>query len=301
MRKSKPNMAVVILLLICILLLGGIIALLSYTIKGGETDIIYKVLMYVGIALAVLVLFTLFAYLIASRKSGNSSGKKSKRDEDDEEEPAEPTRRPSKQAAKDSRKAKRPAKRPEPREEVLEESRPEPRQKERRPKNNLQTKRQAEVMPDVELSLDGDTVYNGSSASYIPSVDVAQAKAGRVQSLDEKFEQIGKMGKSQFVVYMAKLFGLKGYKVSLAPVTNNHGIDMTVEKMGVLIAVGCVQSNKLLGEADVRKVEEGKQFYGADRAMVVTNQYFDRAASAYGQAHDTSLVDRTVMAEDFMR
>lgn len=301
MRKGKPNMAVVFLLLICMLLLGCVVALLYYTMQGGENGIIYKILMYGGIGLAAVVLLTLFAYLAASRKNVKTSRRReapAHRERDDEASDEE-ERRPSKKAIKESRKEKRAEKRQEMRSKPREETE---RRAERRPERAVAPERkEPEVMPDAEVRLDEPTKYNGSTASYIPSQSAAQASAGRVQSIEEKFEQIGKMGKAQFVVYMAKLFGLKGYKVNLTPVANNHGVDMTVEKMGVTIAVGCVLSNKLLGEADVRRVEEGKHFYGTERAMVVTNQYFDRAASSYGKTQDTSLVDRNILAEDFMR
>jgi len=320
MKKGKTNLAVVFLLMICILLLGAVIALLYYSTRGADANIIYKVLLYAGIVLMVLIFATLFSYLNVSRKSGKVKKKKKAhapiREDEYEDDYEEEERRP----AKSSKKSKKDAKRARERRrqaEAAERTRQRPAQDERRsqpPREREESrqrpqraehapKRQAEVMPDAEVQLDNSTTYNGSTVSYMPSKEAyaKAASAGRVQSIDEKFEQIGKMGKAQFVVYMSKLFGLKGYQVEFTPVANNHGVDLTVEKMGVKIAVGCVLSNKILGEEDVRRVEQGKQYYGASRAMVVTNQYFDRAASAYGKSQTTSLVDRNVLAEDFMR
>ena len=36
---------------------------------------------------------------------------------------------------------------------------------------------------------------------------------GRRQSVEDKFDQIGKMSKTQFVVYVLKLLSLKGFTV----------------------------------------------------------------------------------------
>lgn len=282
-KKGKTNLAVVFLLMICIALLGVVIALLYYTTQGADASVIFKVLLYIGIVLMVLVLLTLFSYLNVSRKSGKKSKKKRAsvaEDEDDDEEDEEPRAKVKK---------KKPVKQ--------KPVKPAPAPKARKPEPAP-----AEVMPDAEAQLDNSTTYNGSTVNYMPNKE-AYAKAastGRVQSVDEKFEQIAKMGKAQFVVYMSKLFTLKGYQVNLTPVANNHGVDMTVEKMGVKTAVSCVLSNKILGEEDVRRVEQGKQFYGTSRAMVVTNQFFDRNAAAYGKSQSTSLVDRNVLAQDYM-
>lgn len=287
MKKGKPNLAVVFLLLICIVLLGVVVGLSYYIINGNaDAGIIYTILMWIGVALMALVLFTLLSYVSVSRRPFKSKKKQDVEEDEEEEEERKPK----------AKKKKKPEPKPQPK--------PQPKKvepKEERPKQAPQ--KQAEVMPDAEAKLDSSTTYNGSQVSYMPSKEAyAQAaSAGRVQSVDEKFEQISKMGKAQFVVYMSKLFKLKGYQVELTPVANNHGIDMLVEKMGVKIAVGCALSNKVLGETDVRLVEQGKKYYGIDRAMVVTNQYFDRAAAAYGKAQSTSLVDRNVLAEDFMR
>lgn len=285
MKKGKPNLAVVLLLLICIVLLGVVVYVMYYTTKGNaDAELIYQILLWVGVALIALVLITLFSYLSASRKFGKR--KKQRAVEDEEED--EPQRKAKKQ------KKQKPVKQPKPEKQPKQERRPEPPVERKQP----------EPVAEVKAELDSSSTHNGAQVNYMPSQQAYQQSAssgGKVQSIDEKFEQIGKMGKAQFVIYMSKLFKLKGYQVELTPVANNHGIDMMVEKMGVKIAVGCALSNKVLGETDVRLVEQGKKYYGIDRAMVVTNQYFDRMAAAYGKSQSTSLVDRNVLAEDFMR
>ena len=155
---------------------------------------------------------------------------------------------------------------------------------------------------DVEVSLDAPTTTTaGTTVTYVPSCEVANfVEMGSSQSLEEKFDQISKMDKTQFVIYVARLFSRKGYQVKLTPVFDNFGIDMLVEKMGVIIAVSCVLTSKILGEADVSPVVEGKTHYPANNAMVLTNMYFDRTAVDFAKAHKISLVDRVILSEDFM-
>ena len=138
--------------------------------------------------------------------------------------------------------------------------------------------------------------------TYIPNREAYELiDMGKYQTMDDKFAQIGQMDRTQFVIYMARLFSLKGYQVKLTPVIDNHDIDMLVEKLGVTIAVGCLISNRVLGQEDIVCVNVGKQYYGAVDSMVITNMYFDRTALDYAKAEHMSLVDRNILASEFMR
>ncbi len=123
---------------------------------------------------------------------------------------------------------------------------------------------------------------------------------GQRQSVEEKFEQIALMDKTQFVIYCARLFGLNGYSVKITPVLSNRSVDLVVEKGGETIAVGCVKSDRLLSEQDVRPVAEGSAFYNTSKSMVFTNMYFDKTAVAYAAAHNVALVDRTAVIQNYM-
>ena len=169
-------------------------------------------------------------------------------------------------------------------------------------KKKQKAKQAPEVINDVEVSLDAPTTTTGgTTVTYVPSQEVPTfIEMGKYQSVEEKFEQIAKMDKTQFVIYVARLFSQKGYQVKLTPVFDNYGIDMLVEKMGVIIAVKCVLTNKILGATDVEPVTEGKSHYPASNAMVLTNMYFDRSAVDFAKMHKISLVDRVILTEDFM-
>ena len=124
---------------------------------------------------------------------------------------------------------------------------------------------------------------------------------GKHQSTEDKFDQIGKMGKTQFVIYMARLFSLRGYEVQLTPVIDNHGVDMLVKKDGATRAVSCVLANKVLCAEDIKYANEGKSFYQISGAIIITNMYFDRTSLEYARSHNWTLVDRNILAEQYMR
>ena len=144
-------------------------------------------------------------------------------------------------------------------------------------------------------------IVDASNVTYIPSKEAYDfVVMGQYQTLDQKFEEISKMDKTQFVIYIARLFSRKGYQVKLTPVIDNHDIDLLVEKSGVIIAVGCILTHRVLCKDDIVCVKNGRSYYGVSNSMALTNMYFDRTALEYAKFEHMSLVDRNVLAEDFM-
>lgn len=175
----------------------------------------------------------------------------------------------------------------------------------KRHKNGARAKTASNAKPeaivDVNFQLDGSSTYTVEPTVYVPPTDNYEfVTVGRKQSLEDKFEQIGKMGKTQFVIYMAKLFSLKGYEVQLTPVIDNNNIDMLVKRDGVTRVVGCLLANKVMCEEDITPVYNGRSFYTADGVMVVTNMYFDRTSLNFAKARKITLVDRNILAEQYM-
>lgn len=123
---------------------------------------------------------------------------------------------------------------------------------------------------------------------------------GRRQSTEDKFNEIGKMGKTQFVIYMCKLFSLKGYEVTYTPVADNNNIDLIVKRDGVTRAVGCLLAGKIMCAEDIKPIYAGKDFYEVDGVMVVTNMYFDRTALDFAKSHKITLVDRNILSDQYM-
>ena len=120
---------------------------------------------------------------------------------------------------------------------------------------------------------------------------------GRRQSVEDKFNEIGKM---QFVIYLCKLFSLKGYEVTFTPVIDNNNIDLLVKKDGITRAVGCLLANKIMCAEDVEPIYTGKGFYAVDGLIVVTNMYFDRTALDFAKSRKITLIDRNILTEQYM-
>ena len=162
---------------------------------------------------------------------------------------------------------------------------------------------QVGVIPQAtsQGSVEQLTASNNGPIVYVPAVEAYNfVDMGDRQTVDQKFEQIARMDRTQFVVYVARLFSRKGYSVKLTPVIDNYCIDMVVEKHGVAIAVAVVPATRLLGRDDMVCVAEGRKHYPVNNAMVVTNLYFDNTAVQFAREQCMSLVDRNVLASEFM-
>ena len=145
-------------------------------------------------------------------------------------------------------------------------------------------------------------IYNSDEVTYIPSQEAYQfVHMGAAQSVEDKFEQISRMDKTQFVVYIARLFSTKGYSVKLTPVMDNHDVDLLVEKSGVTLAVGCLLTNRVMTADDLKSIVAGKAYYPVTGCLALTNTFFDRSALDYARAQGMSLVDRNIIAQDFMK
>lgn len=162
---------------------------------------------------------------------------------------------------------------------------------------------QVGVIPQTtsQGSVEQLTASNNGPIVYVPAVEAYNfVDMGDRQTIDQKFEQIARMDRTQFVVYVARLFSRKGYSVKLTPVIDNYCIDMVVEKHGVAIAVAVVLATRLLGRDDMVCVAEGRKHYPVNNAMVITNLYFDNTAVQFAREQCMSLVDRNVLASEFM-
>lgn len=170
------------------------------------------------------------------------------------------------------------------------------------PKQDSQGRRQSpRVVEPVAQTVSHQTyIVDGENITSVPKTPRDAVVMGRRQSIEEKFREISKMDKPQFVVYVARLFSYKGYQVKFTPVVDNYDIDLLAEKSGETIAVGCILADKTLGKDNVAYVKNGRSHYNAKSTIALTNTTFDKSARDYAKAERITLVDRDVLAKDYM-
>lgn len=183
-------------------------------------------------------------------------------------------------------------------EKQIKDAKADAKRKANAPKN-LDGNKQDDAVP--VMPIEQLTASNGGPIVYVPALAAPEfVNMGDKQPVDEKFAQIARMDKTQFVVYVARLFSRKGYAVKLSPVVDNYCVDMLVEKQGVVTAVGVTLTTSLLSKKDIECVREGRRHYPANNVMVLTNSYFEVAAVDYAKEQGVALVDHNILASQFM-
>ncbi|ORW48676.1 restriction endonuclease [Mycobacterium paraense] len=96
----------------------------------------------------------------------------------------------------------------------------------------------------------------------------------------------------EFEEFVAAQLRTVGWGVTHTASTGDYGVDLVAQKDGTRMAVQCKRQAKAVGVAAVQQVVAGARQHGCDRAVVVTNQAFTKAARQLAATHRCRLVGR---------
>ncbi len=103
---------------------------------------------------------------------------------------------------------------------------------------------------------------------------------------------IDDMSGIEFEEFVAAQLRTVGWGVTHTASTGDYGVDLVAQKDRVRMAVQCKRQAKAVGVAAVQQVVSGARHHGCDRAVVVTNQAFTKAARQLAATHRCRLVGR---------
>lgn len=109
--------------------------------------------------------------------------------------------------------------------------------------------------------------------------------------LDE-LAKISSMSGVDFENFLTTIFSNQGYKVELTKATGDQGADLVINKYGVRTVVQAKRYSGAVGNAAVQAIVAAKGYYGAEKAMIVTNSNFTPSAKALAQANNVELIDK---------
>ena len=122
----------------------------------------------------------------------------------------------------------------------------------------------------------------------------------RSVAIDENPTSIDEMSGKQFEEYVAKQLREAGRSdVSITPVTGDHGVDIIGVHSSVKFAIQCKRYKASVNTKAVQEVYAGKDFYDADRAVVITNSTFTTKAKEMAEKLNVELWD-IKMLEDII-
>jgi restriction system protein len=96
----------------------------------------------------------------------------------------------------------------------------------------------------------------------------------------------------EFEEFVAAQLRTVGWAVTHTASTGDYGVDLVAQKDGTRMAVQCKRQAKAVGVAAVQQVVSGARQHGCNRAVVVTNQAFTKAARQLAATHRCRLVGR---------
>ena len=110
--------------------------------------------------------------------------------------------------------------------------------------------------------------------------------------LNSPLSRIDNMTGEEFEEYLKAQFERQGFKVKLTPGSNDYGADLVLNRNGEVTVVQAKRYQGNVGNKAVQEIVAAQAYYGADRAMAVTNSYFTNPAKKLAEANDVELWDR---------
>lgn len=94
----------------------------------------------------------------------------------------------------------------------------------------------------------------------------------------------------EFELFCQKRLQELGLDVKTTPVTGDFGADLVAECAGSTIIIQCKYYSKPIGVAAVQEAFSARAFYNADKAAVVSNQSYTKAARQLAQKNSVMLL-----------
>lgn len=105
-------------------------------------------------------------------------------------------------------------------------------------------------------------------------------------------KEIDVMNGTEFENYLNVLFKSIGYKTEITPTSRDYGADLIITKNSIKVAVQAKRYGKRVGISAIQQVSGAKNYYHAQEAWVITNNYFTDPAKKLAAANNIVLIDR---------
>lgn len=108
--------------------------------------------------------------------------------------------------------------------------------------------------------------------------------------------EVDKLGGLEFEHFLAPIFEKDGYRAEVTQGSGDYGADLVLTKnhRKYVVQAKCYSSN--IGVSAVQQIAAAVPYYKAHGAIVVTNQYFTKAAQNLAAVNGVRLIDRDELA-----
>lgn len=124
---------------------------------------------------------------------------------------------------------------------------------------------------------------------YIKSTSI---KLRRKKYLDSGIAVVDKMAGEEFEKFLEAHFVGQNYKVKFTPKSNDYGADLILEKDGIRTVIQAKRWNEKVGIKAIQEIVGAVNHYNAQKAIVVTNNYFTSQAETLALSNSVELWNR---------
>lgn len=114
-------------------------------------------------------------------------------------------------------------------------------------------------------------------------------------------KDIDYMDGRDFEIFIAEFFENRGYEVELTPSSGDYGIDVIIKSEFSKVGIQTKCYNDKVPNAAVQEAVTGINHYGLDKAMVITNSYFQPSAIRLAKDNNVILWNRDKLIEELNR
>ena len=101
----------------------------------------------------------------------------------------------------------------------------------------------------------------------------------------------------EFETFLVDFFIKLGYRVERRKKSHEQGLDLLLERHGERICCQAKRNKKPVGNKAIQEVIAAREYYGCQRALVVTNSIFTLSAKKLAKRCNVELWDRDVLKE----
>lgn len=118
----------------------------------------------------------------------------------------------------------------------------------------------------------------------------------RVHRIHYTIHEIDKMSGEEFEALCRNYFQSQNWHVRTTRRTGDYGADLILKRrhhgQTETVVVQCKRYTGKVGQSAIREAYSAINFYGADRAMCITNSFYTPAAKTLAESNDIELLDR---------
>lgn len=128
-------------------------------------------------------------------------------------------------------------------------------------------------------------------------IDSEVSDSENQENLYYSIDDIDFMSGTEFEYFISILFESMNFKTKITNSTGDQGVDVIARKGINEIGIQCKCYSGRVGNSAIQEVYSGLKYYKLNKGMVITNNYFTKAAVELAESNNIILWDRSILKE----